>query len=100
MGRKRMRKRERRTAQRSGHARWDTAIRGVEPDLDLLDDEELLAMLPIFAREEPIAAGRLCGACREFVEDREGGRGTCMHPASGVLSPWTDTQACSYWGRR
>ncbi len=38
-----------------------------------------------------------CGACREFVEDQEGGRGTCLHPGSGVLSPWTDTAACDFY---
>ena len=38
-----------------------------------------------------------CGACREFVEDQEGGRGTCLHPGSGVLCPWTDTVACEFY---
>jgi hypothetical protein len=71
-----------------------------ERAFDLMGDDELLAMLPMLAREEPIVTGRACGGCREFLEDREGGRGTCLHPASGVLSPWTDTGACSYWSRR
>ena len=38
-----------------------------------------------------------CGTCREFVEDQEGGRGTCLHPGSGVLCPWTDTVACEFY---
>ena len=42
-----------------------------------------------------------CGDCREFVEDQEGGRGTCLHPGSGVLAPWSDTEACAFFdGRR
>lgn len=44
-------------------------------------------------------AAATCGGCREFVEDGEPGRGTCLHPASGVLSPWTDTPACPYYAR-
>lgn len=43
---------------------------------------------------------KLCGACKEFIEDREGGRGTCLHPGSGVLSPWTDTDACAFYAGR
>lgn len=39
----------------------------------------------------------LCGGCREFVEDQEGGRGTCLHPGSGILSPWTDTPGCQFF---
>ncbi|MEX0782713.1 MAG: hypothetical protein WD557_08690 [Dehalococcoidia bacterium] len=100
MGRKQARKRERRAVQRTSHGRWNGTQGAGEPNLDLFDDDELLAMLPMFARDEPLAVGRACGGCREFLEDREGGRGTCMHPASGVLSPWTDTEACAYWARR
>ncbi len=100
MGRKRARKRERRAAQRSGYS-WDTSVRLDERAFDLMGDDEILAMLPMLAREDPVApVTRACGGCREFLEDREGGRGTCLHPASGVLAPWTDTQACTYWARR
>ncbi|MEP7214739.1 MAG: hypothetical protein ABI782_00715 [Anaerolineaceae bacterium] len=42
-------------------------------------------------------ATSLCGGCREFIEDQEGGRGTCLHPGSGILSPWTDTLACEFF---
>ncbi|MCC7366658.1 MAG: hypothetical protein IT303_20035 [Dehalococcoidia bacterium] len=46
-------------------------------------------------------AAATCGNCHEFVEDAEGGRGTCLHPGSGVLAPWTDTEACPFFeGRR
>jgi hypothetical protein len=100
MGRKQARKRERRAAQRSTHGRWEATAPLREQDFELFDDEELLAMLPMLAREEPAAIARACGGCREFIEDREGGRGSCLHPASGVLSPWTDTEACAYWARR
>ena len=100
MGRKRARKRERRAAQRSGLGGWDAPVGLDERAFDLMGDDEILAMLPMLAREEPLPTGRACGGCREFLEDREGGRGTCLHPASGVLSPWTDTEACSYWARR
>lgn len=41
-----------------------------------------------------------CGQCREFVEDSNFGRGTCLHPASGVLSPWPDTPGCDYYRAR
>ena len=41
-----------------------------------------------------------CGRCREFIEDAEGGRGTCLHPGSGILAPWTDTPGCDFFARR
>ena len=43
------------------------------------------------------AVASKCGTCREFIEDAEGGRGTCLHPGSGVLAPWTDTEACQFF---
>lgn len=43
------------------------------------------------------AVANVCGGCREFIEDQEGGRGTCLHPGSGVLAPWTDTPACQFF---
>lgn len=62
-----------------------------------LEDEAFGASL-LMRHETPVGAA--CGRCREFVEDSEGGRGTCLHPGSGVLSPWTDTPACPFFGRR
>jgi hypothetical protein len=78
------------------------------------DDERLFAA-PAIERwvepEEPAAvwqwqdafndsrrpAVQTCGSCREFVEELENGRGTCLHPGSGVLSPWSDTEACPFF---
>ena len=45
------------------------------------------------------APTKLCGSCKEFIEDQEGGRGTCLHPGSGILSPWTDTPGCQFYAR-
>ena len=36
-----------------------------------------------------------CGACHEFVPG-DTGRGRCLHPGSGVLAPWPDTDACQF----
>lgn len=38
----------------------------------------------------------LCGDCREFIPDDDAGRGRCLHPGSGVFSPWPDTAACQF----
>jgi hypothetical protein len=52
------------------------------------------------ARGEPsVVTQKQCGNCREFIEDAEGGRGECLHPGSGILSPWTDTPACQFHDR-
>src|SRR6185312_7952558 len=53
------------------------------------------ALFAAFTQARPAPPKKACGGCREFVEDAEGGRGTCLHPGSGVLSPWTDTEACA-----
>ncbi len=53
-----------------------------------------------FQIEEPEAgAGRspVCGGCLEWFPDQEGGRGTCDHPGSGFLKPWSDTPACPFF---
>jgi len=44
-------------------------------------------------------APKACGSCRQFVEDHDFGRGTCLHIASGILNPYTDTKACEYFER-
>lgn len=36
-----------------------------------------------------------CGNCHEFVPG-DTGRGRCLHPGSGVLAPWPDTEACQF----
>ncbi|MFA5608137.1 MAG: hypothetical protein WDA07_13290 [Leucobacter sp.] len=100
MGRRRSRKQERRQAVRR------------DRDLDLLAEptfEELLALeleqtedwdLPVdhpFREAAALAPAQVCGRCREFVEDGDAGRGTCLHPGSGILAPWTDTPACDFF---
>lgn len=40
-----------------------------------------------------------CGSCHEFIEDQDLGRGTCLHPASGVFAPWYDTPSCPFFRR-
>ena len=59
-------------------------------------DSDYLLLLGDNIRERAPAVS-LCGGCREFVEDQEGGRGTCLHPGSGILSPWTDTPGCEFF---
>jgi hypothetical protein len=44
-------------------------------------------------------APKACGSCRQFVEDHDFGRGTCLHIASGILNPYSDTPACEYFER-
>lgn len=62
--------------------------------------EDDYALLVAMARgDQTVVAQKQCGACREFVEDQEGGRGECLHPGSGILSPWTDTPACQFYDR-
>ncbi len=36
-----------------------------------------------------------CEGCHEFVPG-DTGRGRCLHPGSGVLAPWPDTEACQF----
>lgn len=63
-------------------------------------------MLPVWQWQDAFSDSRrtavkTCGGCREFVEELENGRGTCLHPGSGVLAPWSDTEACPFYaGRR
>ncbi|MGD9934907.1 MAG: hypothetical protein AB7T37_14495 [Dehalococcoidia bacterium] len=59
-------------------------------------DEYIMAL--IADRGTPAAAAvKTCGTCREFVQDAEFGRGRCLHPGSGVFSPWDDTEACAFY---
>jgi hypothetical protein len=99
MGRKQSRKRERRAAQRAKREGWGAALLDFEPDMAPFQ-QDFGDMFSPFGREDVIVATRTCGGCREFLEDGEAGRGTCLHPASGILSPWSDTEACGYWTRR
>jgi hypothetical protein len=70
-----------------------------------LDDEPLWLMggmgggpYPLLGRGS--GTGLTCGGCKEFVEDGDGGRGTCLHPGSGIAFPWTDTPGCDFHSRR
>jgi hypothetical protein len=44
-----------------------------------------------------VAPAAVCGNCREWFPDEVGGRGTCAHPGSGFLKPWSDTPACPFF---
>jgi hypothetical protein len=102
MGKRRKRKLERRQ-QRS---RSDLLDFGLGPpqatsasdEVESVESDELLMALFTGRRQ---TANRACGTCREFVEDREFGRGSCLHPGSGVFAPWDTTPACDFYsGRR
>ena len=93
MGHRKNRKRQRQSTP------WATPVLKLPEDDDWnggSPDADFLFLVGENIRERPIAAA-LCGGCREFVEDQEGGRGTCLHPGSGVLSPWTDTPGCQFF---
>ena len=105
MGRRRNRKQERRQ-HKGGYAVREHAPREVDPRTFVAG-----AFDPISAGDSEYdfflmhqQRGRLavksCGGCTEFLEDAEGGRGTCLHPGSGILSPWTDTPGCDFHARR
>ncbi len=61
------------------------------------DPRDLLGRLRDGDGDGPRARARLrCGECREFIPDDDAGRGRCLHPGSGVFSPWPDTEACQF----
>jgi hypothetical protein len=102
VGRKQNRKRARR--QRARDAGFDLGIphAGFDPWAppalpDSVDDDG--SLLAFFAGRRP-AGPKSCGNCREFIEDGEFGRGTCLHPGSGILSPWETTPACEFHAPR
>ena len=94
MGRRRHRKLERRGR---SHGPSPALLPTIQ-ELTLLDDDELEMLVMNHLRTA--TAVKACGSCREFLEDQEGGRGTCLHPGSGVLSPWTDTPGCDFFTPR
>lgn len=97
MGRRRNRKRERRWEQQPGGRAWDEPKAHIAP---ATHEENRSLLLSMSVHDAPAAApAKTCGTCREFIEDQEAGRGTCLHPGSGVLSPWTDTPACGFHDR-
>ena len=114
MGRRRSRKAERRQQRRGWAGAWreDPGSLAVWEALDERGPDGAAWRVPFRSGDEatweavtaqvvepegPVV--RTCGSCSEFVEDGELGRGTCLHPGSGVLHPWTDTTACDFWHR-
>ena len=97
MGSRRNRKRDRRAAHRDRDfgPGFESAPRF---RVDPFERDDLFAVLNVRPPETTLALS--CGTCREFVEDANGGRGTCLHPGSGILGPWTDTPACDFHLRR
>lgn len=72
-----------------------------DPVRPAADPRDLLGRLRDGDGDGPRARARLvCGECREFVPDDDAGRGRCLHPGSGVLSPWPDTEACQFHAAR
>jgi len=100
MGRRRSRKAERRQLAREGRG-LDLATEPTFEELLAIETEQEeeydLPFAHPFRRMTPTKA---CGNCREFVEDGDAGRGTCLHPGSGILSPWTDTPGCDFFSAR
>jgi hypothetical protein len=96
VGHRRNRKAERRQRQTIDFAMAAPVIVGDDDLFGLEQDFEIFGL----GRSGSAPAVRACGGCREFVEDREGGRGTCLHPGSGIFAPWTDTPACDFYARR
>ncbi len=100
MGRRKNRKRERRQEQRSPDAlAWSVGPPTLAPVYVPPEEEEYDYLFQSFGRGQRPGV-KACGGCREFIEDAEGGRGTCLHPGSGILSPWTDTPGCDFHFRR
>jgi hypothetical protein len=95
VGRKRHRKRERRQAQRS----LPGAIAAFEPEEAFAVADSDFGFMLLGERKNQRTGALTCATCHEFVEDGELGRGTCLHPGSGVLSPWHDTGACQFHTR-
>jgi hypothetical protein len=102
MGRRRQRKRERRGEARVRESDYTLPAWPV----NAFDPFAMEPYDPLPARfrdgGEPLTmvAGLVCGRCREFVPNAEIGRGECLHPGSGVLHPWDDTPACSFYSQR
>ena len=99
MGRRKHRKQERRRQQSAG-VFGDVRIAepAWEPPSSFFEGDDFDLLLGFDSRRA--TQTKACGGCREFIEDQEGGRGTCLHPGSGILSPWTDTAACDFYAAR
>jgi hypothetical protein len=98
MGHRKQRKQQR----KSSDQRWSDETVWAAPARRAPDrvEVDLAARMDFERRGEVAVVAKACGGCKEFIEDGQGGRGTCLHPASGILSPWTDTPGCAYHARR
>ena len=90
----------RRKRRRSDDDFFAGAVAASPPDQDLraLTWQSGPRSLVAMAREDlnPGAKPALtCENCHEFVPG-DTGRGRCLHPGSGVLAPWPDTEACQF----
>jgi len=96
MGHQRNRKRERQSQQRQARpaftSPWDYA--------DPFDDDRLGLLFEMQHGELRSLVAKTCNSCADFIEDENAGRGECLHPGSGILSPWSDTPACGFHSRR
>ncbi len=95
MGHRRQRKQSRKLGQRIRDPFWSPEPGPFSGEVD----SGFAALLDLQRPGGAPALVKTCGNCREFVEDQEGGRGTCLHPGSGILAPWTDTEACQFHTR-
>lgn len=98
MGRRKNRKRERKAEQKAWLPQEPRGLATYEDHSG--DFISLGAQYEDFHAQIIAQTQKVCGGCREFVEDEHGGRGTCLHPGSGYVSPWTDTKACDFFARR
>jgi hypothetical protein len=99
MGRRRQRKlirKSERRDRRNRYARQITEPYQDDDDFHTSDDIDHI-FAGLYRGQVQITATATCGRCSEFVEDGDFGRGTCLHPASGVLAPWHDTPACPFF---
>ena len=94
MGRRRQRKQERRAARRGDVFETPLAF-----EFPPATDESLLSLLSD-SRLDGRPDANTCVECTEFVEDELASRGSCLHPGSGIVSPWTDTPACAFFSAR
>lgn len=94
MGRRRQRKQDRRAARRNDV--FETPLAFEFPPSN--EDRFLSLLSDSLPDERPDAP--TCVACTEFVEDDLASRGSCLHPGSGIVSPWVDTPACAFFTAR
>ena len=101
MGRRKHRKIERRQRQTGGAPTRVQEPSSYDPEaFDPYSASDAETSFFMAFERQARSTAKVCGGCKEFVEDQEGGRGTCLHPGSGILSPWTDTKSCDFYAAR